>query len=102
MINYSDTIFTIFQYFSLILCAIYIKKYFNDYGKFRIKEYVLFDTDTKYFVIEEKCFITWERHLNKEFSIYDNYTESTLFSSYQSALNFFSSNNMYKGKKLIN
>lgn len=65
MINYSDTIFTIFQYFSLILCVIYIKNYFNDYGKFRIKEYVLFDTDTKYFVIEEKCFITWKRHLNK-------------------------------------
>lgn len=87
------------MYFVLILFNYLIIT--NLLGEYRIKSYETLDRKNGYFIIEEIGLFGWKSNMNCEWSMYDFYTETKKFISYEDALNFFSSNIMYSEKKLI-
>jgi len=86
------------MYFVLILFNYLIIT--NLLGEYRIKKYETLDKKV-FFIIEEISIFGWRADKNCEWSMYDFYTETKKFISYEDALNFFSSNIMYSEKKLI-
>lgn len=86
----------------LAIFAIYqIVIIIQNFNKFKITKSIDTFTHSSYFLIERSGLFGLEPHLNSEYSIYDDYTESKRFFTFDSALEYFKSKPMYLNCELI-